>query len=255
MPSGHCSEAKPDAYSRVSQDSGVRWKRDWYEQLSHERLDMASTQQGERLTMRGQRTHTHTHTHTQTHTDSLTCAGWPVIQVEGERLWVAVLLLISFPLFLCFLLNFSFFLSSSQSFLSFLSLSAFTHLHLLLASSAFSVSFIHQSLSLSLSLFLLQTPSLSPSCLLSSPLFSQLQGLTSPHSVGFLPFFFLFVQFIRFLVQHLFASEGTSLALHLHSVWRIMAVLGRGPPFILANVIQQHFIKGVIIIISKALYS
>lgn len=29
MPSGHCSEANPEAYSRVSYESGVRWKRDW----------------------------------------------------------------------------------------------------------------------------------------------------------------------------------------------------------------------------------
>lgn len=31
IPSGHCSEANPEAYSKVSYDNGVRWKRDWYE--------------------------------------------------------------------------------------------------------------------------------------------------------------------------------------------------------------------------------
>lgn len=30
IPSGHCSDAKLDAYSKDSYDNGVRWKRDWY---------------------------------------------------------------------------------------------------------------------------------------------------------------------------------------------------------------------------------
>lgn len=30
IPSGHCSDAKLDAYSNDSYESGVKWKRDWY---------------------------------------------------------------------------------------------------------------------------------------------------------------------------------------------------------------------------------
>lgn len=30
IPSGHCSDAKLDAYSSDSYESGVKWKRDWY---------------------------------------------------------------------------------------------------------------------------------------------------------------------------------------------------------------------------------
>lgn len=29
IPSGHCSDMNPEAYSNISYDNGVKWKRDW----------------------------------------------------------------------------------------------------------------------------------------------------------------------------------------------------------------------------------